>query len=419
MDNTKLIEFFKTKRNDFPVLKRKVNGHNLIYFDNSATALKPKKVIDAVSDFYSNYTSNVHRGIHSLSEEATEKYDDVRVKIAKLINAKSENEIVFTKGSTESLNLVAFGLMNILNEGDEIVITQMEHHANLVQWQEIAKLKKAKLKYIKIDENFRLDLTNLDSIITNKTKIVSLTHYSNVLGTINPIKEIIEFAHKKGALTIVDGAQSIPHKKIDVRDLNCDFFAFSSHKMCGPSGVGVLYGKYDLLKKLEPREFGGSMIYEVDFENATYNEVPYKFEAGTPNIEGVIGLGAAIDYLNEIGMENVEKYEQILIEHFLKRVLEVENVILYGPKDSKNRGGVFSFNIKGIHPHDISTIFDNYGIAIRGGHHCAMPLITKMDTCATSRISIYFYNTIEEIDYAINVMKKLKEEFDKGEFLLK
>lgn len=404
-------------RKDFPILKEKVNGHKLVYVDNSATTQKPKIVIDSLVEYYTKYNSNVHRGIHTLSEKATSEYENVRNKVAKFINC-SENEIVFTKGTTDSLNLVAFGLAHLLKKGDEIVISQMEHHANFVPWQEVAKRTGAILKFIPIKSDFTLDLDSAKKLITSKTKIVSVTHISNVLGTINPIKKIADIAHSKNAIFIVDGAQSIPHMKIDVKKLGCDFFAFSSHKMCGPTGVGVLYGKYELLEKMNPIYFGGDMIYEVEFNKSTYAKAPIKFEAGTPNISDVIAFGSAINYLESIGMKNIEEYEKELTNYFLEKVKSVEGFELFGSSKVSNRCSVFSFNIKGVHSHDVSSILDNYGIAIRGGHHCAMPLMKILNTCATSRISLYFYNTKSEIDYIIKCLKKVESEFEKGEFLL-
>jgi cysteine desulfurase/selenocysteine lyase len=415
-----LIDYFKLCRNDFPVLKRKIGDKDLIYVDNGATSLKPNEVIDAVNDFYLNFTANVHRGIHSMSEEATERFDEVRGKVKKFINAESEKEIIFTSGTTQSINLVGFGLAHLLNENDEIVISAMEHHANLVVWQEVCKKTGAKLKIIPLTQDYRLDMIKAKEIINNKTKILAITQFSNVLGTINPVKELIGYSKNvnKNIISIVDGAQSVPHMKVDIQDLKADFLSFSAHKMCGPSGVGVLYGKFDLLGQLKPQNFGGSMIYEVEYQNSTYNEVPFKFEAGTPNIEGVIGFGAAIDYLSQIEMEKIEEYDKMLVEYFLEKIKSIENLDLFGPVSSDMRGGVFSFNIKGIHPHDMSTLLDREGIAIRGGHHCAMPLMGELNTCATSRISLYFYNTFEEIDKIIEVLKQSKEKFDSGEFLL-
>lgn len=416
METEDLIRFFESKRKDFPILSEKVNGKALVYVDNSASTQKPKVVIDSIVEYYSKYNSNVHRGSHTLANISTNKYENSREKIAKFIGA-DKDEIVFTKGSTQSLNMVAFGVEHLLKEGDEIVLTEMEHHANLVPWQEIAKRKKARLKFIPIGKDFSLDLKGIDKIITKNTKIVSITHVSNVLGTINDIYAIEKIAHSVGAIFIVDGAQSAPHKKIDVKKLNVDFFVFSAHKMCGPTGVGVLYGKKKILEKLKPFEFGGDMISEVKYSCSTYNEVPYRFEAGTPNIEGVIAFARAIEYLSVIGMDKIESYENILTQYFLDKIDNVKGFELYGPKKLKGRAAVFSFNIKGVHSHDITEILDREGIAIRGGHHCAMPLIEMMEQSSTARISFYFYNTLDEIDYIVEVLKKVKEIYDNGEFL--
>lgn len=416
MNKQYLIKFFEEKRKNFPILKQKVHDKPLIYADNSATTQKPQVVIDSIVDYYSNYNSNVHRGIHALSERATEKYENVRGKVADFINC-NEDEVVFTKGTTESLNMVAFGLADEINEGDEIVVSQMEHHADIVPWQEIAKRKGAAIKFIPYTKNFRLDLKKAEELITNKTKVVSLTHCSNVLGVVNPVEEIGKLAKEAGAYFVVDGAQSIAHMEIDVKKIDCDFFAFSAHKMCGPTGVGVLYGKKESLEKLTPYQYGGDMIDEVGFECSTYAPLPHRLEAGTPNIEGVIAIVVAIDYLKEIGMKKIEDYEKILCEYFLENVKKVDGIEIYGPMDCKNRSAVFSFNIKGIHSHDMSTILDRDAIAIRGGHHCAMPLIGLLEISAVSRISLYFYNTLKEIDYIIEALKKSKGIFDKGEFL--
>lgn len=417
MKRDDLIEFFEKKRDDFPILKQDVNGHKLVYVDNGATTQKPQVVIDSIVDFYCNYNSNVHRGVHTLSEMATEKYEEVREKVARFINCSSD-EVVFTKGTTESLNLAAFGLEDFVCEGDEIVLSEFEHHSDLVPWQELAKKKGAKLRFIPFDDDFRLDLDEARKLIGERTKIVSVAHVSNVLGSVSPVKELGEIAHSVGAVFVVDGAQSVPHMKIDVCDLGCDLLAFSSHKMCGPTGVGVLYGKRDLFEKMKPSQFGGDMIYEVGFDESSFNKVPYKFEAGTPDIEGVIAFGVAIDYLMEIGMENVEAYEKVLVSHFLKRVCEVDGLTLFGSCGCENRSSVFSFNLEGVHAHDMSAILDKWGIAIRGGHHCAMPLASVLGVCATSRVSLYFYNTVAEIDYVVDCLKKVKREFEKGEFLL-
>jgi cysteine desulfurase/selenocysteine lyase len=355
--------------------------------------------------------------MHSLSERATDSYERVRGKVARFLNA-NEKEVVFTSGATESLNVVAFGLAHKLKRGDEIVLSRMEHHANLVPWQEVAKRTGAVLKFIEYDDDFILDVEDAKKKITSKTKVVCLVHVSNVLGCVNDVKAVAEIAHGVGAEVVVDGAQSVPHMRVDVKRLDCDYLVFSSHKMCGPAGVGVLFGKKRLLEELHPFFFGGDMIYEVDYCSSTYNEVPYRFEAGTPNIEGVIGFGVAIDYLQGIGMEKIERWESELCKYFLKRVKEVEGLHIYGPAKHGNRAAVFSFNIEGVHSHDMSTILDKEGIAIRGGHHCAMPLMGVLDVPSTSRVSLYFYNTFEEIDFIVDVLKRVKKIYENGEFLL-
>ena len=415
MNEKELIGFFKERREDFPILKQKIKGYDLVYADNGASTQKPKEVIDAVREVYESYYSNIHRGVHTLSESATEKYEDVRDKVADFINCSRE-EVIFTKGTTHGLNTTVFGLKDLLDEGDEIVLSQMEHHANLVPWQQLAKEKNLALRYVGFNSDFLINMDEVRSVINSKTRIVSMPHVSNVLGTVNDVKEIARIAHNVGALMVVDGAQSVPHMRVDVKDLDCDLLSFSSHKMCGPSGVGVLYGKKDVLEKMKPFEYGGDMIYEVSYESSSFNKIPYRFEAGTPNIEGVIGFGAAIDYLSSIGMKNIEEYEKILTQYFLKRVKSLEDITIYGPTDVVCRSGVFSFSISSVHPHDVSAIMDQRGIAIRGGHHCAMPLANKLGVCATSRISLYFYNTLEDIDYIIDVLSNLKEVFKKGDF---
>jgi cysteine desulfurase/selenocysteine lyase len=420
MTDEELIKYFKKIRNNFPILNQKVHGKNLVYTDNGATSQKPQIMIDAIVDYYTNYNSNVHRGLHTLSEKATTEYELVRKKTANFINSNTD-EIVFTSGTTQSLNIIAHGLVNQIKENDEIVISQMEHHANLVTWQQLALKTGAKLKYIHVLENGELDLIQAEKIINKKTKIISLTHISNVLGTINPIKKIIELANLVGALSVIDGAQSIGHMPIDVKKLGCDFLVFSAHKMCGPTGVGILYGKMTSLEKLTPNTFGGDMILEVEFEKSTFNKIPYCFEAGTPNIADTIAFGKVLDYLTKIGIKNIENYDKILTKYFLEQIKDLEKDYgfkFYGPKSISKKAAVFSFTLKGVHSHDISTILDKSGIAIRGGHHCAMPLTNNiLRVVATSRISFYFYNTIDEIDYIIKCLKKIRLEFEKGEFL--
>lgn len=399
-------------RKDFPILKRKVNGKPLVYLDNAATSQKPKVVIEALVDYYNNHNANIHRAIHTLGEEATEKYEKVRTKVKELLNAKSPQEIIFTRNTTESINLVAYswGSANI-NAGDEILLTEMEHHSNLVPWQLLAKEKRAKLRFIPINGQGLLDLRNIKGFINEKTKLVALTHVSNVLGTINPVEAIVKLAHKRGAPVLVDGAQSVPHLKVDVQRLDCDFLAFSSHKMLGPTGVGVLYAKKEHLSAMPPFLGGGEMIRSVEYENATWNELPYKFEAGTPNIADVIAFGAAIDYLLNVGLEATSQYEQFLARSALSKLSVVKNLTIYGPKNVEQRSGLISFNVEGIHAHDLATVLDSEGIAIRSGHHCSMPLHKKLGIVASARASFYLYNTEEEIDKLVKGIKKAKKIF--------
>ena len=402
---TKQILNVEKIRNDFSILR---NNQPLIYLDNSATSLTPDVVVNAMNRYYNEYNANVHRSVHRLSQIATDEYEKAHQKVADFINAKFR-EIIFTKGTTESINLLAYSLIRKLKSGDEIVLTEMEHHSNLVPWQQLSKEKGLLVKYVKVNEQGKLDLEHAKKIITDKTKIVSITHISNVLGTINNVKEIGKIVHNKKAIFVVDGAQAIPHLNIDVKEIDCDFFAFSGHKMLGPTGIGVLYGKEELLEKLDPFLYGGDMISEVYFDHSKWNELPWKFEAGTPNIAGAIGLGRAIDYLNEIGMDKIKDYEEYLTEYAIKKLSEVAKLTIYGSND---RIGVISFNIDGIHPHDVSTILDNYDIAIRGGHLCAMPLVTSvLGLDSVCRISLYFYNTPEEIDKLVEGIGKVKNIF--------
>lgn len=393
-------------RKDFPILKRKVNGKPLIYLDNAATTQKPRQVIDAIKDYYENYNSNVHRAVHQLSAEATEAYDKSHEKTASFINAKGIEEVVFTKNTTESVNIVANHFLKKLKKGDEILLTQMEHHSNLVPWLNVAKLTGAKVKYAEIGGNGELKLQHLQKLVTKKTRVVAVTHASNVLGTINPVKEIVEIAHDKNAAVLVDGAQSVPHMPVDVESIGCDFLAFSAHKMLGPTGIGVLYGKEKLLGGMEPFNLGGDMIKEVTFENASWNELPWKFEAGTPNVAGAVGLSAAIDYLEKIGMGNVEAHGLELTKHAARKLREAEGIEIYGPKPER-RVSLISFNMKGIHPHDVSSILDSEGIAVRGGHHCAMPLMRLLGVQGTARASFYIYNTKKEVDAFVKALAKV------------
>lgn len=399
-------------RNDFPILHQNVNGHPLVYLDSAATSQKPEAVIETVNQYYREYNSNVHRGVHTLGTKATDAYEAAREKVKNFINARSTKEVIFTRGTTTSLNIVAtsYGRENV-KEGDEIVISYMEHHSNLIPWQQVAKKTGATLKYFPLQEDGTLSLEDIRNAITDKTKIVAITYVSNVLGTINPIKEIVQIAHSKGAVVVVDGAQSTPHLKVDVQDLDCDFYAFSGHKMCGPTGIGVLYGKEHLLEQMEPVEFGGEMIDFVELYDSTWKELPWKFEGGTPTIAGAIGLGAAIDYLQSIGMDEITKHEHQLVEYAMDKLSRIDGLTIYGPKEASKRAGVLTFNINGVHPHDVATVLDTEGIAVRAGHHCAQPLMKWLNVTATARASFYLYNTIEDVDRLAISLVKAKEFF--------
>lgn len=398
-------------RTDFPILKRKINGRRLVYLDNAATTQKPRAVIDTLVDYYSRYNSNVHRSVHTLSEEATEQYERARKVISNFIKA-SPNEVVFTRGTTESINLVRFAYAeNELKRGDLIITTLMEHHSNIVPWQLVAKKKGAKLSYVGLNKDGTLNIEELEQLLRESPSILAITHCSNVLGTINDIEKICKLAKSAGAIVIVDGAQSVPHMPIDVNRINCDFFAFSGHKMLGPTGIGVLYGKKRLLEDMEPFHGGGEMIKEVHLDHSTWNEVPYKFEAGTTNIADAIGLMAAIEYLNSIGMDKVRKHEIELVKYSLDVLSKLDGIDIYGPLDAEKRGGLISFNINGVHPHDVATILDEQGIAIRSGHHCAQPLIRWLDVPATCRASFYIYNSYDDIDALKLGLEKVKEVF--------
>ncbi|MFS0780299.1 cysteine desulfurase [Bacillus sp. 1P06AnD] len=399
-------------RKQFPILDQEVNGEPLVYLDSAATSQKPKCVIEEIEKYYNGYNSNVHRGVHTLGTKATDAYEGAREKVRNFINAASTEEIIFTKGTTASLNLVAASYgRSTIQAGDEIVISQMEHHSNIIPWQQLALQTGAKLTYIPLEEDGTISLEEAKKAITDQTKIVSIAHVSNVLGVINPIKELAEIAHSHGAVMVVDGAQGAPHIKIDVQDLNCDFYAFSGHKMCGPTGIGVLYGKKELLEKMPPIEFGGEMIDFVDLYDSTWKELPWKFEGGTPIIAGAIGLGKAIDFLEEIGLDEIEKHEHKLAEYALKRMSEIEGITIYGPQDSSKRAGVITFNLDDVHPHDVATVLDAEGIAIRAGHHCAQPLMRWLKASATARASFYLYNTEEDIDKLVAGLLKTKEYF--------
>ena len=386
-------------RADFPILKRVVHGRPLVYLDNAATSQKPKQVIDALVEYYSSYNANIHRGIHALAEEATAKYEGVRQQTADFVGAPGPETIVFTRNTTEAINLVsnAWGRKH-LRPGDEIVLSVMEHHSNLVPWQLIAKATGAVLRFIDIDDEGQLRWEDVERLIGDRTKLVAVTQMSNVLGTINPIRKIVDLAHQHGALVLIDAAQSVPHLPVDVGDLDCDFLAFSAHKMLGPTGVGVLYARRELLEEMDPFLGGGEMIRRVRLEESTWNDAPWKFEAGTPNIGDVCAFGAALDYLQALGMENVRAHEVVLAREAMRRLSQVPDITIYGPESAGARGGVVSFNLRDVHPHDVGTVLDRHGVAIRAGHHCAQPLMARLDVVATARASFYVYNTIDELD---------------------
>ena len=384
-------------RSDFIIFK---NNPSLIFLDNASTTHKPKQVIDKIVEYYENYNSNIHRGIYKIAEKATLEYENVREKVKNYIGSKDIRSIVFTRGTTESINLVAHSFGEQLKSEDEILITEMEHHSNIVPWQLLCKRVGAKLSYIPLKTNGELELSNIEELITNKTRLVSITHQSNVFGTINPIKEIVKIAHKKGALVLVDGAQMVPHQKINVEDLGCDYYVFSGHKMLGPTGVGVLYARPDILNCMNPFMGGGEMISSVTMQNSKWNEIPWKFEAGTSNIAQVIGLGSAIEYIENIGFEKISNYEIELFQYTEKKLNTIDDLTIYG--SPRYKGGVISFNINNVHPHDIAQIMDNLGIAIRAGHHCAQPIMEKLNVTATNRLSLYIYNTKNEIDIFID-----------------
>lgn len=396
----------KEIRKDFPILSRKVHGKPLVYLDNGATSQTPIQVIDVIVDYYSNYNANIHRGVHTLSQEATDKYEEARHKIQNHFNAKHAHEIIMTSGTTESINLVAHGFASLLDKDDEIMVSALEHHSNIVPWQMLCEKTGAILKVIPMNDEGELVLTEYSKLLSNKTKLVFVNHISNALGTINPIELIIEKAHQVGAAVLIDGAQACPHVKPDVQALNVDFYVASAHKMCGPTGVGMLYGKEVWLNKLPPYQGGGEMIAEVTFEKTTYAGLPHKFEAGTPNICGGIAFGAAIDYLNAIGFDNIVAYEHELLEYATEKLMEIEGLKIYGT--SKNKTSVISFNIEGIHPYDIGTILDKLGIAVRTGHHCAQPIMAYFKIPGTVRASFAFYNTKEEVDILVAGVKKAK-----------
>ena len=397
-------------RSDFQMLDQIVNDEPWVYLDSAATTQKPRQVLDAIRAYYEHDNANVHRGVHTLAERATADYESSRDKVRAFINASSRKEVLFTRGTTTALNWVAKFAEQILQPEDEIVISIMEHHSNIIPWQQAAAKTGAVLKFVYLKDG-ELDMADLRAKVTNRTKFVSITHVSNVLGVINPVKEIAQIAHDHGAIMVVDGAQSTPHMTVDVQDLDCDFFALSGHKMAGPTGIGVLYGKEALLNQMNPIEFGGEMIDFVYEQSATWKELPWKFEAGTPNIAGSIGLGAAVDYLTEIGLDNIHQHEQDLLNYVMPQLREIEGLTIYGPEDNQRRGGVIAFNLDGLHPHDVATALDMEGVAVRAGHHCAQPLIDHLGLPATARASFYIYNTFADCDKLVEAIKLTKAFF--------
>lgn len=399
-----ILKNIESIRNDFPILNTKVNGNQLIYFDNAATSQTPNCVIDSISDYYKNLNSNIHRGVHKLSQLATDKYEESRKKFKEHLNARSASEIIFTSGTTHSINLISNGFTGFLKKGDEIIVSQLEHHSNIVPWQMLCEKTGAIMKVIPMNEKGDLDLSEFSALLGNKTKVVFVNHVSNALGTVNPIETIIEKSHKAGAAVLIDGAQAAPHFEIDVRKLDVDFYVCSAHKLCGPTGVGILYGKKEWLEKLPPYQGGGEMIDQVSFEKSTYADLPNKFEAGTPNISGVIASGIALDYINKLGLANIKEYEDYLLDYATAKLEEIDGIKIYG--ESRTKVSVISFNIGEIHPYDIGSVIDNLGIAVRTGHHCAQPIMDYFDIPGTIRISFSFYNTIDEINILIDALKK-------------
>lgn len=404
-----------TSRQDFPILEQLVNDESLVYLDNAATTQKPQAVIDQIVNYYQHDNANVHRGVHTLAERATAQYEAARVKVQQFINAASSAEVVFTKGTTQSLNWIAgsFG-PTVVQAGDEIVISYMEHHSNLVPWQQLAKKTGAKLRYIDLLPDGQLDLDVAKQVIGPRTKIVSLAHASNVLGVVNPVKTIAALVHAQGGYMVVDGAQSVPHMPVNVQALDADFYAFSGHKMLGPTGIGVLYGKQALLEQLSPVEYGGEMIDFVGLQESTFKELPWRLEGGTPNIAGAIGLGAAIDYLNQIGMTNIQAHEQALVAEALPALQAIDGLTIYGPQEASQRTGVIAFNLDNLHPHDLATALDMEGVAVRAGHHCAQPLMQWLNVVATARASFYLYNTSEDVQALVAAIQAAKEFFQNG-----
>ena len=399
-----ILKNIESIRNDFPILNTSVNGNKLIYLDNAATSQTPNCVINSISDYYKNLNSNIHRGVHSLSQMATEKYEDTRKKFKSHFNAKSSKEIIFTSGTTHSINLISSGFSKFLNEGDEIIVSHLEHHSNIVPWQMLCEKTGAKMLVIPMNDKGELDLNKFSKILSKRTKVVFVNHVSNALGTVNDIEKIINLSHNVGASVLIDGAQAVPHFKVDVSKLDVDFYVCSAHKFCGPTGVGILYGKKEWLEKLPPYQGGGEMIDEVSFVKTTYSDLPNKFEPGTPNIAGVIASGIALDYINNIGLEEIKEYEDYLLDYATKKLLEINGLKIYG--ESKNKTSVISFNIRDIHPYDIGSLIDNLGIAVRTGHHCAQPIMDYFKIPGTIRVSFCFYNTTDEIDSLVSALKK-------------
>lgn len=401
-------------REDFPILQRRIKGiHKLIYLDNAATTQKPRAVIDSISNYYTNYNSNIHRAVHQLAEEATFAYEEVRQKVAKLINARSADEIIFTRNATESINLIAkCWARQHLTKGNKVLITEIEHHSNIVPWQLVTGEVGASLDYLRVGDDGRIEIKEFKQKINDPNlRLLSVSQMSNVLGTILPIKEIMKLAHEVNVPVMVDAAQSVPHMKVDVQDLDCDFMAFSAHKMLGPTGVGILFGKREILEEMPPFIGGGDMIKEVHKQTTSFNELPYKFEAGTPNIADVIGFGAAIDYLNDIGFNNIQEHEKEITEYALDRMNEIQGITIYGPRSMDGRGAVISFNLDDIHPHDLATILNDFGIAMRSGHHCAQVLMERLDVSATSRVSFYIYNSKDEVNILIDALQSARRLF--------
>ena len=399
-------------REDFPILKRKINNNDLIFFDNGATTQKPIQVIDAISDYYKNYNSNIHRSVYTLGDESEKIYEESKHLVKEFINANSHEEIIYTSGTTESMNFIARIIEQDVEDGDEIILTYMEHHANLIPWQQLAIRKNLTLRFLDLDELGRININQLKELINDKTKIVSICHASNVLGNINPVYEIGSLLKDKDIYFVVDAAQSVPHMKIDVEKINCDFLAFSAHKMCGPTGIGVLYGKKNLLEKFDPVEFGGGMIGVVEEKSSTWAILPDKFEAGTPLLAEAAGLGATIKYLDDIGLENIESYTKELTKYLYDELSKISNIKIYGTNKIGDRVSLVSFNLEGVHPHDLTSFLDEKGICIRAGHQCTQPLLGKLGAYSVARASLYFYNTKEEIDFFIQVLKETKEFFE-------